>query len=155
MLLLASGRASYATKRASDGAEYFAEAARLAERTGETTTFDMYFGPTNVNFWKIATEVDTGDPGHAVQISRDTNPTALAVPGRQAMFSLDTGRALAHVRRDREAVRCLLTAERIGPQLVRSSPYPTETARELWDRARRTAGSSELRGLCERLRVPL
>lgn len=153
LLLLAAGHTSYATKCASDGEEYFAEAARLAGRTGETTTFNQYFGPTNVNFWKISAEADGGDPGRAVQISRDTNPTVLAVPHRQVMFYLDTGRALAHVGRDREAIRCLLTAERIAPQHTRSSPYAAETARGLLERARRAAGGSELRGLCERLHV--
>jgi hypothetical protein len=72
---------------------------------------------------------------------------------RQVFFHLDTGRALAHVRRDREAIRHLLVAERVAPQLVRASPIAAETARGLLDRAQRRAGGSELRGLCERLGV--
>jgi transcriptional regulator with XRE-family HTH domain len=153
MLLLMSGHTSYATKRPSDGAEYFAEAERLADRTGETTTLDQYFGPTNVAFWRLSSEVDGGDPGRAVRIANGTNPAALPVPQRQAMFHLDTGRALAHVRRDGEAVRHLLTAERIAPQLVRANPLAAETSRNLLQRAQRRAGGSELRGLCERLGV--
>lgn len=153
MLLLMSGHTSYATKRPSDGAEYYAEAERLAARTGETTVFDFYFGPTNVAFWRVGSEADGGDPGCAVQIANDTNPAALPVPIRQVMFHLDTGRALAHIRRDGEAVRHLLTAERTAPQLVRANPLAAETARGLLDRARRHAGGAELRGLCERLAV--
>ena len=157
-LLLSAGHTCYATKRASDGAEYFTaeyftEATRLAARTGETATFDQYFGPTNVNFWKINAEADGGDPGRAVAISRETNPTVLPIGHRQVAFYLHSGRALARTRRDREAIRYLLTAERIAPQHVRSSPLAAETARGLLEHARRQAGGSELRGLCERLRV--
>jgi len=153
MLLLMSAHTAYATKNPSDGAEYYAEAERLAARTGETTTFELYFGPTNVNFWRVGSEVDGGDPIHAAQIAQGTNPATLAVPGRQAMFHLDTGRALAHIRRDGEAVRHLLTAERVAPQLVRSNPLAAETARGLLERSQRRASGSELRGLCERLSV--
>ena len=152
LLLLRSAHTAYATKRLADGAEYFTEAERLAARTGETTTFEQYFGPTNVAFWRLSSEVDGGDPGKAVQIASGINPAALPVPVRQVFFHLDTGRALAHTRRDREAVRHLLTAERVAPQLVRSNPLAAETARGLLERSRRQAGS-ELRGLCERLSV--
>jgi transcriptional regulator with XRE-family HTH domain len=153
LLLLRAAHMSYATKRRSAGAEYYAEAGRLAARTGETTAFDQYFGPTNVAFWRVGSEVDGGDPERAVQIARDTNPAALPVPIRQVFFHLDTGRALAKVRREGEAVRHLLTAERIAPQLVRANPLAAETSRGLLERAQRRAGGSELRGLCERLGV--
>jgi transcriptional regulator with XRE-family HTH domain len=153
MLLLMSAHTAYAVKRPADGAEYYDEAERLAVRTGETETFDMYFGPTNVAFWRVGSEVDGGDPVRAAQIARGTNPAMLVVPGRQSMFHLDTGRALAHIRHDGEAVRHLVIAERIAPQLVRANPFAAETARGLLERAQRRAGRSELRGLCERLGV--
>lgn len=153
MLLLLSGHTSYAIRRPSDGAEYYAEAERLAARTGETTVFDLYFGPTNVAFWRVGSEVDGGDPSLAVRTARTTNPAALAVPIRQVMFHLDTGRALTHIRRDEEAIRHLLTAECIAPQLVRANRLAAETARSLLERAQRRAGGSALQGLCERLNV--
>lgn len=153
LLLLTAAHTAYATKRPGEGAAAYAEAERVAARTGETTTFEHYFGPTNVAFWRVGSEVDGGDPGEAVQIARNTNPALLGVPMRQASFYLDAGRALAHVRRDREAIRHLLTAERIAPQLVRPSPIAAETARNLLERAQRRAGGTELRGLCERLGV--
>lgn len=153
LLMLRAAHTSYATRRPSDGAEYYAEAERLAARTGETRTFDQYFGPTNVAFWRVGSEVDGGDPGRAVHIANDTNPGALPVPVRQVFFHLDIGRAMAHLRRDGEAVRHLLTAERIAPQLVRANPLAAETSRALLERAKRRAGGSELRGLCERLGV--
>jgi transcriptional regulator with XRE-family HTH domain len=154
MLLLMSAHTSYALKRPSEGADYYAEAERIAVRTGETTEASThYFGPTNVNFWRLSSEVDGGDPARAVQIAAATDPDQLPVPIRRAFFHLDAGRALAHVRRDRDALRSLLAAERIAPQLVRGDPFAAETARGLLERAQRRAGGSELRGLCERLGV--
>lgn len=150
LLLLRAAHTSYAIKRPADGADYYAESERLAARTGETKTFDQYFGPANVAFWRLGSEVDGGDPDRAVEIARNTNPAMLPVPMRQVFFHLDTGRALTHIRRDGEAVRHLLTAERIAPQLVRANPLAAETARGLLERAKR---GSELRGLCERLGV--
>ncbi|GIF13715.1 hypothetical protein FHX34_105224 [Actinoplanes teichomyceticus] len=50
-------------------------------------------------------------------------------------------------------MRFLLTAERVAPQHVHTSPLVRESARGLLERSRRAAGGSELRGLCERLRI--
>jgi hypothetical protein len=150
MLLLTSGHTAYATRRAANGAEYYAEAARLAERTGETDTFSQYFGPTNVAFWRVATEVDGGDPEDAVTTALHANPSALPVSIRQGHFYLDTARSLARVGRDQEAVRYMVTAERVVPQLVHASPLAAETVRGLRDRA----GGPRLRALCERMGLP-
>jgi transcriptional regulator with XRE-family HTH domain len=147
LLLLTAGHTAYAVRRPADGVEYYAEAARLAARTGETDTFGQFFGPTNVAFWQIGTEADGGDPEEAVKVALHTNPAALPVPMRQWVFYLDTARALARVGRDRDAVRYLVTAERVAPQLVHASPLAAETARGLRDRA----GGPALRALCERM----
>ena len=69
---------------------------------------------------------------------------------RQVFYYADTARALAQTRgRDREAIRFLLTAERIAPQHLHASPLAQETTRSLLDRS----GGAQLRGLCERLGV--
>jgi transcriptional regulator with XRE-family HTH domain len=150
LLMLTSGYTSYALKRPNEGAQYLAEAASIADRTGETTTFNQWFGPTNVALWRVATQVDGGDPDEAVRIALSTNATLLPSRMRQAMFYLDTSRALARVNRDREAVKYMVTAERMAPQLVHASPFAAETARGLRDRA----GGPKLRALCERMGVP-
>ncbi|BCJ59778.1 hypothetical protein Jiend_32000 [Micromonospora endophytica] len=67
---------------------------------------------------------------------------------RQVYFWLDLGRAAEAVGRDRDAVRMLLAAERVGPQHARSSVSARETARSL---LRKGAASPELRGLCKRM----
>lgn len=127
------------------------EASRLAEQTGDTDTFGLYFGPTNIGIWRVGMEADGGEPGRAVEIANGINPTAIESRIRQVSFSLDTGRALARLRRDEPATRMLLTAERLAPQRLRSDPLVTETVRGLLERSQRNAIGVELRGLCERI----
>jgi transcriptional regulator with XRE-family HTH domain len=153
-LLLVCAYASRGLKRLDDGRAWSAEAAELAERTGETETMGLFFGPTNVNIWRIAIEVDGGDPARALDIARTTNPATIAANCRQVFYYADVARAYARLRgKDREAVRFLLTAERIAPQHFHSSPLARETTRALLERSRRQAAGTELRGLCERMRV--
>ena len=89
-----------------------------------------------------------------MEIARGTNPATIAAGFRQVFYYADVGRAFAQLRgKDREAIRYLLTAERIAPQHFHSSPHARETTRALLERSRRQAGGTELRGLCERMRV--
>jgi transcriptional regulator with XRE-family HTH domain len=132
--------------------DHFAEAARIAERTGETTSWDLVFGPSNVALWQMAAEIDTGQPDKAIVTGRRARLSGLP-PTRQVAFYLDMARGLADTGHDRQAVRMLLTAERIAAQHTRSVAAARVVARSLLDKARRSAGSSELRGLCERMGV--
>ena len=114
----------------------------------------LFFGPTNVGIWRIGIEADGGDPGYAARIARATDPAAIPAGFRQVFYYADTARALARLRgRDREAVRFLLTAERLAPQHVHTSAMARETTRALLERSRREAGGTELRGLCERMQA--
>ncbi|GIE93018.1 helix-turn-helix domain-containing protein [Paractinoplanes rishiriensis] len=153
-LQLICAYASRGLKKLDDSRQWLAEADGLAGRTGETTTMGLYFGPTNVGIWRIGVEVDGGDPGRAAETARSTNPAAIPAGFRQVFYYADTARALARMRgRDREAVRFLLTAERLAPQHVHTSAMAQETTRMLLERSRRQAGGTELRGLGERMQV--
>jgi hypothetical protein len=153
-LLLTCAMASRGRGRLDDSRAWSAEAAELADRTGETTTMGLYFGPTNVAIWQIGIEADGGDPGRAAQVARATQPSAIPAGFRQVFYYADTARALARLRgRDREAIRFLLTAERVAPQHIHTSALARETARALLDRSTRRAGGTELRGLAERLQI--
>lgn len=152
MLLLTCAFASRALHQADDSGRWVTEAGEIAGQTGETSV--MHFGPTNINIWRVSMETDGGDPGKAVEIAAGTRPSVIPVVSRQTCFHVDTARALARLRgREESATRHLLIAERIGPQMVRSSALVRETARALLDRAQRNAGGSQLRGLCERVGV--
>jgi len=132
-----------------------AAAEEIAERTGDSPALRLCFGPTNNRLWRISMEVDGGDPGRAVEIARDTKVVVLESTSRQAAFYLDTGRALAACRKDAEALRMLLAAERIAPQRLRLSPFAAETVRALLERSQRSAAGAQLRGLCSRMGIVL
>lgn len=151
-LLLTQAYCRYAVDHTDEAADLVTEAGRIADHTGETTTLGLMFGPTNINFWRIAMEADGDSPGRAVEIARRTHPQAVASISRQATFHLDTARALARIGRVQEALRSLLTVERMAPQRMRS-PLVVETTRGLLARARRGAGWTELPGLSRRLGV--
>jgi transcriptional regulator with XRE-family HTH domain len=155
-LLLICAMASRGRGRLDDSRAWSAEAADLAGRTGETTTMSLYFGPTNVAIWQIGIEADGGDPGRGAEIARATNPTVIPAGFRQVFYYADTARALTRLRsRDREAIRFLLTAERLAPQHVHTSALARETTRALLDRSNRRTGGTELRGLAERLQITI
>ncbi|MFI5936045.1 helix-turn-helix domain-containing protein [Actinoplanes sp. NPDC051494] len=152
-LHLVAALASRCRQRPEDSRDWLTQAAELARRTGETTAMGMFFGPTNVDIWRMSIEVDDGDPALVVDIARRTVPAAIPAGLRQVFYYADTARALARIGgRDREAIRFLLTAERIAPQHVRTSAELAATTRVMLDRSRRQAGGSELRGLYERMR---
>lgn len=152
LLTLRVGFAACGMRRQNEATEALDEAQRIAQRTGETNLWDMYFGPSNVATWRMGIEVDAGDPGRAVEIAGTVNPGTFGAPVRQSVFYLDTARALTRMRRNQEAERTLLIAERMAPQRVRRMPLAFETARHLLQHGR---PSTQLRGLCERLGVPL
>lgn len=130
-------------------ADHLAEAARLAARTGETDAWDLQWGPRNVGLWTVAHQIDTGRSGEAVETATGLDATSLPAV-RTVYLYTDLARALADVRRDDEAARMLLAAERVAPQHTRSSAAARETARALLRKARR---ASTVQGLCERMGV--
>ncbi|HWS37670.1 MAG TPA: helix-turn-helix transcriptional regulator [Actinoplanes sp.] len=153
-LHLVAALASRFRQRLDDSRDWLAEASALAARTGETTTMDMFFGPTNVNIWRMSIEVDDGDPARVVEIARRTDPALIPVGVRQVFYYGDAARALARMGgRDREATRFLLTAERVAPQHVRTCPELAATVRLLLDRSHRRTGGTELRALHERVEL--
>jgi transcriptional regulator with XRE-family HTH domain len=155
MLLLTAAYACYGDGAPQDAVTYVAEAKRLAERTGDTMTFSLFFGPTNIRIWEISMAADGGDPGRAVALARQTEPASVAHVQRQVTYHLDTGRALANLGRDEPALRMLMEAERLAPAHVRADPLVWETARDIVERRQRRAVSPEVRAFCGRLGVAL
>jgi transcriptional regulator with XRE-family HTH domain len=128
---------------------HLAEAVSVASRTGETRSWDMAWGPRNVALWTMALQLDTGRAGKAIETGTSVKLAGLPAV-RQVYFYMDMARGLADVRRGNEAVRMLLTAEKVGAQHTRSSPAARETARSLLLHG---FGGSELRGLIERMGI--
>ncbi|AGL15121.1 helix-turn-helix domain-containing protein [Actinoplanes sp. N902-109] len=153
-LHLVAALAGRGRQRLDDSREWLAEAAGLARRTGQSPVMGLFFGPVNVDIWRMGIEVDDGDPGVVLQLARRTDPAAIPAGVRQVFYYADAARALTRTGgRDREAIRLLLTAERIAPQHVRTSAQIAPAVRTLLDRSHRRTGGSELRGLAERMRI--
>jgi hypothetical protein len=129
--------------------EHLTEAAAIAHRTGEVDSWDLAWGPRNVTLWRMAYLLDTGRTGEAVEAVAGLNVASLPAV-RRVYFYHDLARCHADLRRGRDAVRMLLTAERTAPQHTRSSAAARETARQLLHHA---PAGAELRGLCERMGV--
>jgi transcriptional regulator with XRE-family HTH domain len=154
LLTLRIAFSSAGLRRVDDAHERFSEAGRIAEQTGESHSWDMFFGPTNVNVWRVGVETDLGNPGRAVEIGNQVTPAVLGAPVRESMFYLDMARALSHTRRDAEGKRMLLAAERLAPQRVRSSPLAREAGQAMHDRALRRSEAAALKAFLERAGMP-
>jgi hypothetical protein len=155
MLLLTSAYACYGDGAPRDAAEYVEEAKRLAERTGDTMTFSLCFGPTNIRIWEISMEADGGDPSRAVALARHTEPERVPHVQRQVTYHLDTGRALANLGRDEDALHMLMAAERLAAAHVRADPLVWESTRDIVERRQRRAVAPDVRAFCGRLGVAL
>lgn len=130
------------------------EARLLGQITGETDTFGLMFGPTNVNLWQLAILTDGGDPVDAVPIIQSTNPRLIESASRQVCFYTDAARALARAGSYDQAVKFFEVGERIAPERMHGDPIIVESVRGLVDTARRNAVSTRLRGLAQRVGVP-
>jgi transcriptional regulator with XRE-family HTH domain len=155
MLMMTTAYACYGEGAPGDASEYVEEAKRLAARTGDSMTLSLFFGPTNIRLWEISMEADGGDPGRAVALARRTEPVRVPHVQRQVAYHVDTGRALAHLSRDDDAMRMLMEAERLAPAHVRADPLVWETARDVVERRKRKAVPSDVRMFCGRLGVAL
>jgi hypothetical protein len=155
MLMLTTAFACYGDGARDDASGYLEEARRIARQTGDTMSLSLFFGPTNVQIWQISIETDGGDPARAVALARRTNPLDVPQIQRQATYYIDTGRALAYLNRDDEAIRLLMESERLAPAHVRSDPIVWETVRDIVERRQRNSVAPDLRAFCGRLGVAL
>ncbi|MFE0460504.1 helix-turn-helix domain-containing protein [Kitasatospora sp. NPDC058965] len=125
------------------------KAREVAARLGEDRNdFNLEFGPTNVEIQAVSTAVDLGDAGEALDIGQRIDAAGLS-PERRARLLMDLGRAHAQRRHLGEALDCLLRAEELAPETVRTHTAARATIRELALVAGRGA-PAELQGLAGR-----
>jgi len=136
---------------ASTSETHLREAHTCASRLGEGNFGQLWFGPTNVEIWRLGILAELGDGG-AVTGMPPLDMSAIGSSNRQATMYADLGRCLAQTRRhDAEAMAALLRAETIAPQRVRLSPLVRETVGSMLRRARRSAGGRNLQAFAARL----
>ncbi|MGW1176234.1 helix-turn-helix domain-containing protein [Kitasatospora sp. NPDC002543] len=124
-------------------------AREVAGQLGEDRNdFNLEFGPTNVEIQAVSTAVDLGDAGEALDVGLRIDPGRLS-PERRSRLLIDLGRAHAQRRHLGDAIDCLLRAEELAPESIRTHGAARATIRELILIAGRSA-PSELVKLAKR-----
>jgi hypothetical protein len=119
-------------------------AAELAGRIGQGNAYWMGFGLQETRQWWARTALETGDYERAVAIAEGLHPEAHPLRGRQALYWVNYGQALA-----------LRRAARISPNHVRHHVGARETLSELVARAKQDATGRELRAMAYRAGLPV
>jgi transcriptional regulator with XRE-family HTH domain len=111
--------------------QHIGRAREIAARLGEDRNdFETEFGPTNVELHAVATAVDLGDAGLALDVATGVDASGLS-PERQSRFLLDVARAHAQRRHVGEAVAALLEAEKLAPEQIHSHHSARTVVRDL------------------------
>lgn len=112
------------------------------------------FSTANVFIHRVAALVRLHEADHALELAATIDPVAVAALSaeRRANYLLDLTEAHSRTGGYRQAVQCLLQAERIAPEEVRCRPFAHGLLRSLLDR---TSGEPArlVRGLATRARV--
>lgn len=107
------------------------KARAVAERVGEDRNdFNLEFGAVNVEIQAVSTAVELGDAGEALDIGQKIDAESLSHE-RQGRLLMDLGRAHAQRRHTGEALSCLLRAEALSPETVRTHVAARKAIREL------------------------
>jgi transcriptional regulator with XRE-family HTH domain len=125
------------------------EARVVAAKTGEGTTYQLTFGPTNVSVWQLSIAMECDEPGRVREIAPGIDPTGMT-PNRLSRYYVEQGRAYARLREHDQALAMLLRAEHACPQHVRSLPVVRELIGFMVRDARRRAMSERLGALARR-----
>ena len=157
---LAPGRGQEATpERLSVYGTLLLQAAMAAARLGDSATvrdlvtgaeeaaatvggdYNHYwtsFGPTNVAFYRVATAIEMGEGGRAVETNAAISPADFSamLPERRAHHLLDLARGLAQIGAIDKAGDTLLDADRLAPAEIRCRPIAHEVVLDVLRRSR-------------------
>lgn len=158
--ILAAFESAVALNQA-DAAAHLDEAADVARVLGEPERYGdvsagfngNWFGPTQVEYWRVAVAAELGDTGEAVRVSERINLDAAPVPNRWVYYWTDLARALAAGGEDQGAMRALARAERAAPQHFRFNPVVRSLVPTLIQRAARKAVGDEMLALAQKLGI--
>jgi len=134
--------------RRDDAEVKLADAAGLAERTGNGTFGQLWFGPNEMGILRAAVAVEVGEGGAVEEAARGAVPETMPSRGRQADLFIQIGRGLAQEPRHAgRAVAMLRRAERLAPMRTRMDPLVRQTVgRLIYD-----AGGPDLRSMAQRM----
>ncbi len=158
--ILAGFQAAIATKDERAWA-HLAEAMDVARSLGEPEPYaplsagfnGNWFGPTQVEYWRVAVAAELGDAGQAIDVSQRIDLQAVPVPNRWVYYWTDLARALAAGNKNVEAMHALANAERAAPQHFRFNPLAHNLVTTLIYRAKRQAIGTEMEALAHKLGI--
>ena len=130
----------------------FLDQARTTARRLATDRNDfwMTFGPTNVVMHDVAVLIEAGKPREALRLGGMVDPSGMPSLERQSTHHVQLAHAQLLQRKDAEAVRELLAAERLNPEGLRYNMLVHDFVRGMLRRERRRV-TPGLRGLARRL----
>lgn len=117
------------------------EAAQLAQRFPEGVVYDTVVGTTNVKLFRLAAEVDLGNPEAAVELAAGTRLPKDLAKERKTYFWLDSARAHLYAGDPDAAIEALLESRAVAPEHFRSNPTVKATVRSIADQQRRSSDS--------------
>jgi transcriptional regulator with XRE-family HTH domain len=107
------------------------EAHACADRTGESSTHWLSFGPTNVSCHEVSAQVELREFDTALEMAADVQLPQGWATSRQAHFHIDRGRSQMETGRTGAALTSILTARQLAPQQTRYHPGARETIKGL------------------------
>src|SRR5215472_3493316 len=115
-------------KRRTDAWDYLAQAAEVGQRLGsDTGHYGLIFGPTNVKIHAVATAIELDDADEAIRRSEGFEPAGAVPAERSSHHYIDLARAQLVTGQREQALRSLLTADKLTPQHTRNHPMARET----------------------------
>ncbi|MEU3355635.1 helix-turn-helix transcriptional regulator [Streptomyces sp. NPDC037389] len=152
ILLLRGATAAVRAERVDTAEELLSLAAAAAARIGvDRLDYATPFGPTNAGVATVNAYVDMGKPDKALTHAVRIPDLSGLPPTWQARHHLDRAQAYAEMRRDGEATRALLAAERTAPEWMRCHGSSRHLVAEL--RGRELRRGSPIRDLAIRLAI--
>jgi len=105
---------------------------------GDHNHYWTSFGPTNVAFYRVATAIEMGEGGRAVETNATISPADFSamLPERRAHHLLDLSRGLTQVGAIDKAADTLLDADRMAPAEIRCRPLAHEVVLDVLRRSR-------------------
>lgn len=111
--------------------EWLEEARGLARETGETRSYELTFGPTNVELHAVAAAADRDKHGLALKRAAKVEMPEDYPPGRVGHYYIDLARAQVWTAQHDKAFSSLVKAREVAPQMTRHHPQVRETAAAL------------------------
>jgi len=148
--------AAFAAARAQDRVtceRLWAASSIAAERLGEDRKeLHLDFGPGMLAIQRVGMLVELFEPREALRLAGWMPADPLPTLDRRCFHRVHQANAHFLRRQDNDALRLLVEAERIAPEIVRYQAMTREMVRAILHR-RRTRVTEEVRTLAERLRV--